>query len=301
MRVRAVFDLIRETFEAWTNDRAERLGAAFAYYALFSMTPMLVVAIVIAGAVFGQAAALDQIVDAVENLFGPETAQTIESMIDSMHDAKPTLIGTLISLGLLLYFASGLFANLKDALNLVWGVRPKPGHGVRHFIQTRILAILMVLFMGFLLMLALALNTLTAFLSSFFGDRLPGGVLAWQALNFAASFALIMLLVVVIYRVLPDAKIAWRDIAVGAAVTSLLVTIGTLAIGIYLALSDWISSTFGAAGPIAAVLIWAYYFAQVFFFGVEFTQVYARQRGSGIRPRWNLPPAKAAPSSIEES
>lgn len=289
MRVRAVFDLIRETFEAWTNDRAERLGAAFAYYALFSMTPMLVVAIVIAGSVFGQAAALDQIVETVENLFGPETAQTIESMIDSMHDAKPTLIGTLISLGLLLYFASGLFANLKDALNLVWGVRPKPGHGVRHFIQTHILAILMVLCMGFLLMLALALNTLTAFLSSFFGDRLPGGVLAWQVLNFAASFALIMLLVVVIYRVLPDAKIAWRDIAVGAAVTSLLVTIGTLAIGIYLALSDWISSTFGAAGPIVAVLIWAYYFAQVFFFGVEFTQVYARQRGSGIRPRWNPP------------
>jgi membrane protein len=301
MRVRAIFELIRETVEAWTNDRAERLGAAFAYYTLFSMTPMLVVVIVIAGAVFGQAAAQDQIIETVENLFGPEIAQTIESMIDHMSDAKPTLIGTLISLGLLLYFASGLFANLKDALNLIWGVKPKPGHGVIHFIRTQILAILMVLFMGFLLMVALALNTLTAYLSGFFGDRLPGGVFVWQVQSFAASFALIMLLVVVIYRVLPDGRIAWRDIVVGAAVTSLLVTIGTLAIGIYLALSDWISSTFGAAGPIVAVLIWAYYFAQVFFFGVEFTQVFSRRYGSGIRSRWNPPPAETATSSIEES
>jgi membrane protein len=300
MRVRAIFELIRETVEAWTNDRAERLGAAFAYYTLFSITPMLVVVIVIAGAVFGQAAAQDQIIETVENLFGPEIAQTIESMIDRMNDARPTLIGTVISLGLLLYFASGLFANLKDALNLIWKVKPKPVHGVLQFIRTQILAILMVLFMGFLLMLALALNTLTAYLSGFFGDRLPGGVLAWQVQSFAASFALIMLLVVVIYRVLPDANVAGRDILVGAAVTSLLVTIGTLAIGIYLALSDWISSMFGAAGPIVAVLIWAYYFAQVFFFGVEFTQVYARQRGSGIRPRWN-PSAEAATSSNEES
>jgi len=180
-------------------------------------------------------------------------------------------------------------------------VKPKPGHGVRSFIQTHILAILMVLFMGFLLILALALNTLTAYLSGFFGDRLPGGVLAWQVQSFIVSFALIMLLVVAVYRVLPDARIAWRDVAVGAAVTSLLVTIGTLAIGIYLALSDWISSTFGAAGPIVAVLIWAYYFAQVFFLGAEFTQVFSRRYGSGIRSRWTPPQPEAATSSAEGS
>ena len=283
MILKAFLGLLKDTFDEWTQDNAARLGAALAYYALFSIAPVLIIVVAVAGLVFGEAAAQGKIVEAIQGVIGADAANVIQSIIQNVRESGSGLLATIIGLVTIVLGASGLFSALKDALNAIWEIAPSPDRGLLGAIRDRILAIVFVLGIGFLLMAALAVSTAVAALSQFVGDALPGGAFAWQAVNFGVLFAILTVLFAMIYRILPDARIAWRDTWIGALFTSLLFTIGIVLLGLYLGRSS-VGSTYGAAGSLVVILIWVYYSAQIFFFGAEFAQVYANKYGSRLLP-----------------
>lgn len=289
MNLKIIWVLLKETFVEWNTDKASRLAAALAYYTIFSLAPLLIIAIAIAGAVFGDDAARGKIVEQIQGLVGRDGAQFIETAIESADKPRTGSIASLISVVILLVGASGLFAQLQDALNTIWEVQPKPGRGIVGIIRDRFLSFTMVLGVGFLLLVSLILSAGLAALVNFLGHLLPGigGIL--QLTNFILSFAVTTLLFGLMYKVLPDVKIVWSDVWIGAMITSLLFSIGRFLLGIYLGNSSF-GSTYGAAGSVVVILFWVYYAAQILFFGAEFTQVYARRFGSQIVPTKNAVP-----------
>lgn len=292
MRIKTIISLLRETFTEWNEDKASRLAAALAYYTVFSLAPMLIIAIAIAGAVFGEEAARGEIVTQIQGLVGRDGAKFIETAIEGASKPKAGTIASLISIAVLLFGASGLFAQLQDSLNTIWEVQPKPGRGVIGILRDRFLSFTMVLGVGFLLLVSLVLSAGLSGLVNFLGSLLPGIGALLQIANFVLSFAVTTLLFGLIYKVLPDVKIAWSDVWSGAIVTSLLFSIGRFALGLYLGNSSF-GSTYGAAGSVVIILVWVYYAAQILFFGAEFTQVYARKYGSRIVPAKNAVPITA--------
>ncbi|MCA1993844.1 MAG: YihY/virulence factor BrkB family protein, partial [Coleofasciculus sp. S288] len=217
-------------------------------------------------------------------------AIVIETAIENAN--KPSSnggIASLISIVVLLFGASGVFAQLQDALNTVWEVQTKPGRGITTFLRKRVLSFSMVLGIGFLVMVSLLLSAALAGLSAYLSHLIPGVDWLWQILNFVLSFAIITLLFAMIYRFLPDVKIAWSDVWIGAIITALLFEIGKFLLGLYLGRGTF-GSTYGAAGSLVIVLVWVYYSAQILFFGAEFTQVYAKHYGSRIVPDENAEP-----------
>ncbi|MDV2991396.1 MAG: hypothetical protein N4J56_001050 [Chroococcidiopsis sp. SAG 2025] len=289
MRIKTIISLLRETFTEWNEDKASRLAAALAYYTVFSLAPMLIIAIAIAGAVFGEEAARGEIVTQIQGLVGRDGAKFIETAIEGASKPKAGTIASLISIAVLLFGASGLFAQLQDSLNTIWEVQPKPGRGLIGILRDRFLSFTMVLGVGFLLLVSLVLSAGLSGLVNFLGSLLPGIGALLQIANFVLSFAVTTLLFGLIYKVLPDVKIAWSDVWSGAIVTSLLFSIGRFALGLYLGNSSF-GSTYGAAGSVVIILVWVYYAAQILFFGAEFTQVYARRYGSRIVPTKNAVP-----------
>ncbi|OWY66265.1 ribonuclease BN [cyanobacterium TDX16] len=289
MRIKTIISLLRETFTEWNEDKASRLAAALAYYTVFSLAPMLIIAIAIAGAVFGEEAARGEIVTQIQGLVGRDGAKFIETAIEGASKPRAGTIASLISIAVLLFGASGLFAQLQDSLNTIWEVQPKPGRGLIGILRDRFLSFTMVLGVGFLLLVSLVLSAGLSGLVNFLGSLLPGIGALLQLANFVLSFAVTTLLFGLIYKVLPDVKIAWSDVWSGAIVTSLLFSIGRFALGLYLGNSSF-GSTYGAAGSVVIILVWVYYAAQILFFGAEFTQVYARRYGSRIVPTKNAIP-----------
>ncbi len=283
MNLKIIWGLLKDTFNEWNEHKAPRLGAALAYYTLFSIAPLLIVVIAMAGLVFGQRAAEGQLVGEIRGLVGDEGAKLIQSMIENARQPASSIAATLIGLATLLLGALGVFAQLQDALNTIWGVAPKPGRGVLSIIQDRLLSFTMVLGTGFLLLVSLIISTALAALGKFFGQLMPIPPFILELINFVMSFAVITLLFALIFKYLPDAHTAWNDVWIGAAVTSLLFTIGKLLIGWYLG-NNAVGSTYGAAGSLVVILLWIYYSAQILLFGAEFTQVYANRYGSRIIP-----------------
>lgn len=275
--------LVKETFSRWSEDNASRLAAALAYYTIFSLAPLLIIAIAVIGVIFGEGTARQQILDQIRGVMGPQGADAISTMLDNASRPGASLVATVIGVITLFLGASGVFGQLKGALNTVWGTKPRVETGIVATIKDKLLAVGMVLGIGLLLAATLVASTGLAALNRYFGDLLPGADILWQILNFAVTFGLITLLFGFIYKILPDAEIAWKDVWVGAAVTALLFVIGELLIGLYLAYGSP-GSTYGAAGSLVALLVWVYYSAQVLFLGAEFTQVYARRYGSRILP-----------------
>ncbi|GAB4196408.1 MAG: YihY/virulence factor BrkB family protein [Coleofasciculaceae cyanobacterium] len=286
MKPKVIVELLKETFREWQEDKASRLAAALAYYTAFSIAPLLIIAIAIAAVVFGEEAARGGIEEQLRGLIGQQGAEAVEEMINNSNKPAEGTIATIISVVLLLFGASGVFGQLQDSLNTIWEVAPKPGRGVMGFIKDRFLSFAMVLGIGFLLLVSLVLSAVLAGLSNFLGDMMPGLSFLWGILNFLISFGVITLLFALIYRVLPDAKIAWGDVWFGAIITALLFTIGKSLIGLYLGNSS-VGSTYGAAGSFVVFLLWVNYSAQILFFGAEFTQVYANKYGSRIVPAKN--------------
>lgn len=289
MTMRSVFDLLKETFHDWQEDKAARLAAALAYYTAFSIAPLLLIAIAIAGAVFGEEAARGQIVAQLQGLLGPEAAQAVETGIENAGQTGAGLISTVIGVGALIWSATNLFAQLQDALNTIWEVRPNPEAGIMAQARQRLLSMTMVLGIGFLLLVSLVLSAALSAIGVFFGGLLPGAETLWRLVDFIVSYLVITLLFAAIFKVLPDAIIQWRDVWIGAAATALLFVIGKLLIGLYLG-NAAVGSTYGAAGSLLVVLVWVYFSAQILFFGAEFTQVYARRHGSRIVPDANAVP-----------
>jgi membrane protein len=289
MNARAAFDLLKATFAEWREDRAERLAAALAYYTMFSIAPLLLIAIAVAGLVFGEEAARGQVVGQLRGLVGQEGGEVIETAISNANRPAAGILATVVGLITLFLGASGVFGQLKDALNTIWEVKPKEGQGFIAVIKDRFLSLTMVLGVGFLLLTSLVISAALAALSDFLGGLLPGLEFFWQVVNFVISFAVVTLLFALIYKILPDVKIAWRDVWLGAAVTALLFTIGKTLLGLYIG-NAGVGSAYGAAGSLLVILVWVYYSAQILFFGAEFTQVYAKQSGRRIVPEANAEP-----------
>ena len=283
MRLIPIFKLFKEAFQHWQKDKVSRLAAALAYYTIFSVAPLLIIAIAIAGAVFGQSAAEGQLMSQLEGLVGNEAIGVIEIALKNASQPGTGSIASLISIGVLLMGASGVFAQLQDALNTVWHVQPKPGRGIRGFIRKRLLSFCMVLAIGFLLILSLIISTVISTLSKYNTDFLPGSDFLWSNIDFFVSLGLMIFMFALMYKYVPDVKIAWKDVLVGAIITALLFSFGKFLLERYLSQSS-AASAYGAAGSLIIFLAWVYYSAQIILFGAEFTQVYAHKYGSQIVP-----------------
>ncbi len=286
MRWQAIGKLFQETFKEWSEDKASRLAAALAYYTIFSIAPLLIIVIAVVGAVFGEEAARGEIVRQIQGLVGRQGAELIETAIQNANQPQTGTIASIISIAVLLLGATGLFIELQDALNTIWEVKPKPGRGVNNMVRQRALSFAMVLGIGFLLLVSLVISAGLSAIVTFFSNLVPGVDFLWQFVNFLLSFAITTILFGLIFKVLPDAKVTWGDVIIGASITSLLFSIGRFLLGQYLGNSSF-GSAYGAAGSLVVILAWIYYAAQILFFGAEFTQVYARRYGSGIRPTKN--------------
>ncbi len=281
LNVTALWGLLKGTFTQWNEDKPFQLAAALSYYTLFSLAPLLIIAIAVAGLVFGQEAAQHQIVGAIQGIVGRQSAEAIQEMIKNAGTRGAGITATLLGVGTLLIGAGGVVGQLQDSLNTIWGVAPKPGLGILGLLRARFFSLAMVVGLGFLLLVSLLVSAALTVALQFLGAG--GESVLWQGVEFLVSVGVSTLLIALIYKVLPDVHMAWRDVCIGAAVTALLFTLGKFLIGLYLG-SSATESAYGAAGSLVVVLLWVYYSALIFFFGAEFTQVYATTYGAGVTP-----------------
>lgn len=277
-----VVRLVRETAREYSEDDVPHLGSSLAYYTVFSMAPVLVIAVAIAGFVFGPEAATGQLQTQLTGLMGDAGAQVVGDAIAKSSQLGAGIAATIIGVGTLLLGASGAFLELQTALNRVWGCKAVPHAGWANYLRRRFVSFGMVLVIGFLLVVSTVLTAAITGLSEWAGGRLEIPAFALQSLNFGTSFLITTVLFALIYKVLPDAKVAWGDVWIGATLTSVMFAIGKLGIGLYLGHST-IASTFGAAASLVVLLVWVYYSSQMLLIGAEFTQVWSRTRGSRSR------------------
>lgn len=280
---KAFWGLVKTTSQEWWNDNTFRLAASLAFYTIFSLSPILVIAIALAGMVFGQETAARHLVQEVQNLVGAQGGRAVSEMLASAHGVGSKPLAATFGVVTLILGSTAVFAELQSALNQIWDVEAKPqGSMLKTFIRDRLLSFAMVLAIGFLLLVSLLITTAIAGAQEYLSAQIPVAWL-WQAVNIVVSFLLATALFMMIYKVLPDTEIAWRDVLIGALVTAVLFTLGKFLIGEYLGRAS-LSSAFGAAGSFAVLLVWIYYSALISFYGAEFTQVFSRRYGSRIRP-----------------
>lgn len=280
-----IFELIKSTYHEWSEDKASRLAAALAYYTVFSIPPLMVVAIGIASLFTDRQVVEQQVVNQSAALMGQQGGDAIQTILNSAEEpGQGELVSTLIGVALLIFGASGVFTQLQDALNTIFGVKPDPKRGIMGMIRERFLSFTMVLTIGFILLVSLVLSTVLTALGDFVGGLVSEAAILLWIVNFVISFGVFTLLFALIFRTVPDIKIGWRDVLIGGALTAFLFKIGEYALAFYFEKNDP-TSAFGAAGSIILLLLWVYYSAQIMFFGAEFTEVYARERGAGIQPK----------------
>jgi membrane protein len=279
-KTRTWLGLSREMFESWGRADAAAQSAALAFYTIFSLAPILVVVIALAGSIWGEEAVRGQIFGQFRGMMGDEAALLVQEVLQSA--GKPATRGwaMVIGLGTLLFGATGVFVQLQDSLNAVWEVTPKPGAVVKRLLRKRLLSFTLVISLGFLLMVSLIASAALAAFTGYLQRILTIPVAALEVTNLALSFAMVTLLFTLIYRLLPDVKLDWRDVWLGAAVTAALFVVGKGLIGLYLGRTG-VASAYGAAGSLVVVLSWVYYSALIFFFGAIFTRVHSRQFRDG--------------------
>jgi len=272
-----VSNLVKQTLTDWSKDKVPRLGAALAYYALFSIPPLIVMVIAGIGLLY-RGDVTEAILLQLSTLMGQETARTVIE-ISHLQSAGEGVFAGAMGVFLLLFGATGVFAELQDAMNTIWGVQPKPGRGITGILKDRFLSFTMILGIAFLLLVSMILTTLVELVGGVLASAIPGGAVIGHSLEIAASFAVVTLLFAMMFKILPDVKIAWNDVWIGAAATSVLFTIGKLLIGLYLA-KGGVATPYGAAGSVVIMIVWVYYSAQILFLGAEFTKVYTHEYGS---------------------
>ncbi|MGH8065053.1 MAG: YihY/virulence factor BrkB family protein [Candidatus Entotheonellia bacterium] len=281
---RAILALLKETCFEWYADRGPRLGAALAFYTLFSLAPLLMIIIAIAALAFGREIAYTQLIQQVEAFIGAEGARVIQATIENTSRPSSGIAATLIGLATMLFGATIVLSELQDALNMIWKVPSKPGRSMAiGIIWDRFLAFSIVLGISVLLLFSIVANAVLNAIIPIFGDILPKPVDWLRTANFAFTLVVVTLLSAMLYKVLPNIEIAWSDVLIGAMVTALLFMIGKFLIELYLGYSS-VASVYGAAGSLVVFLIWIYYSAQILYFGAEFTKVYAKHRGHRIVP-----------------
>jgi len=276
----SAWPLLRDATLSWSDDGASSLGAALAFYTLFSIAPLLLIAISVAGLVFGEQAARGEIMGQLSALLGPDSAHVVESLLRSLNRPGAGALGTLAGVGVLLVGATTVFAELQGAMDRIWRTPAQDASSsVWRFVRKRLLSLGMVLGIGFLLIVSLLASAALAALGRWWGPWLGGLEFVAHALDMALSFVLVTLMFAMIYKWMPRVKLAWRDVWTGAALTALLFTLGKLLIGQYIGRSG-VASAFGAAASLVVLLLWVYYSAQIFLFGAEITWVYAQRHGS---------------------
>ena len=279
-RVWAVF---KAGLKGWWDDNVSRLGASLAYYTLFAIAPVLIVAIAIAGLVFGQEAVRGQIVHQVDDLIGMEGGRAVQALLQGASNHSAGVLATVLGSITFLLGATGAFLELQYALNTIWRVAPKASAGIRDFLLQRLISFGLVVAIGFLLLVSLAVSAALAAFSGWLNARVPGMAFVWMAVNLIASTAVSTLLFALVYKVLPDVDLDWPDVWIGAVITAVLFGIGKTVIGLYIGHSSTASS-YGAAGSVVVLLLWVYYSTQVVLLGAELTRAFTASRRGAPKP-----------------
>ena len=290
MKTGEILGLLKQTVNEWLDDRGFTRSASLSYYTVFSIAPLLLIAVAVAGFVFGKDAVTGQLHQELQGIVGDEGATAIQEMMKSASKPGRGVLASLLGFTMLVVGATGAFVELQDTLNDMWGVDKNKSSGVIGFLRARVLSLAMVVVIAFLLLVSLVVSTALSALGSYSASALPGWELALQVANVLFSFVVITVLFAAMYKLLPNVSIAWKDVWLGAAFTSILFAIGKLLIGLYLGKTS-VSSSYGAAGSFAVLLIWVNFSSMILFFGAEFTQVFARSRG---RSKVSTPHAAAA-------
>ncbi len=270
--LKLTYDLIVQTIYEFADDKAVKMSAALSFYMIFSLSPLLIIVIAVVGFIFGEDAARGELVQQIGGLFGRENAEVIQSVVQNLSAPSSGVIATIISGGVIIFASAGIFVELKESLNIIWGVEPKPA-GIWGFLRNRAKSFVMVLFIMLLLFASIiattALSTINSFLEGNLNTYIPG----WQYLNYFLSYIIMTVLFAIVYKFLPDVSIKWKYVWFGAFITSLLFSLGKFLIGLYMTHTSY-QSIFGAAGSLVVFMAWVYYSSFIFFFGAEFTQVY---------------------------
>jgi membrane protein len=281
--IASMWALFKTTLQEWTTDNAAHLAAALAYYTIFSLAPILFIGVAVAGLFYGPEAARGRIVDQIARYTNDEqTAEFIQTLIENARAPAASLVATIAGLIMLFYGATGVFGELKNSLNLIWDAPTKERGGLLSLVLHHLLILAMVMVSGFLLLVSLVMSTALTAATTWINNRAPGMATTTQAINFLFFFIVTVLVFALIYKFVPDVRIAWRDVWIGAVATALLFSVGRFLIALYLTYSTT-ASTYGAASSLIVLLLWIYYSAQIFFLGAEFTQVYGRTYGSHWR------------------
>jgi membrane protein len=282
-RAGAMLAIFWTASRAWWDDDAIRLGASLAYYTLFALAPILLVATAVAGLVFGAEAARGQIVGQLDQLVGPDGALAVQSLLEGAGRRRAGILATVLGGITFVVAAMGAFLELQAALNTIWRVKPNPRANVRGFVVDRLRSFGLVVAIGFLLTVSLAVTAALSAFNTWLAHGSSNMPLAWSGVNVLASIVVTTALFALLYRFLPDVRLRWRDVTTGALVTAVLFTIGQQLIGLYLGQSS-VSSSYGAAGSVMILLLWVYYSCQILLFGAEFTRIYAQRHGADARP-----------------
>jgi membrane protein len=302
MNLKSIFKLLKASLQSWSQDNAARLGAALSYYTIFALPPLFIIIIFIASLVLDENAVRSGLLEQVGGLIGKNGSKAIASALSASNPQATGLLASMVAVATLILTATGLFIELQSDLNTIWHVEQKPGQGIWGFIKIRLLSFAMVIGIGFLLLVSLVVSTALAALAKYFTNLAPGLKVLWEIVNILVSFGVIAILFAMILKILPDIKIPWSKVWLGAALTSLLFTIGKSALGMYLGKNSTVTA-YGAAGSLVLILLWVYYSGQILFLGAEFTKVFATRFGvhpepkahaQWITPRPRIPVAPAA-------
>jgi membrane protein len=279
------FGLLKQTFSEWLEDKAPQLGAALAYYTVFSLAPLVLVLLAIVGVIFRNdpGGAWNKITEQMSYFLDKSAVDVVQNIAQKAAQPNKSALATIIGVLLALFGASGVFGQLQDALNTIWGVKAKPGAGIGGFLRSRFLSFAMVGGVCFLLLVSLTLESVLKGFSHYVQSVLPGGMVIALAVYWIFDLGVVILLFAIIFKYLPDAKIQWRDVWIGALLTAIFFAIGKWALGLYLG-SGKAASAYGAASSLITLLLWVYYSSQILLFGAEFTQVYAQRAGRSIQP-----------------
>ncbi len=274
MKPNALLPILRQTFSEWNEHEAPRLAAALSFYTILSLAPLVILIVAVVALAFGRSSAQEQILNQVQGMVGQEGAATAKTMIEHADKPASGTVASIIGLITLLFGASGVFGELRSALDKIWGTKAENASGVVGMIRQRFFSFGMVLSIGFLLLVSLVLSAGLAAAGKFLGEILPVPTVVLTVINLLVSFSAIAVLFALIFKYVPEAKIAWKDVWAGAIGTAVLFTLGKFLIGIYLGKAA-VGSAYGAAGSLIVVIVWVYYSSMIFFFGAEFTHVLA--------------------------
>jgi membrane protein len=278
-----LWELLQETYSEWNKDNAPQLGAALAFYTIFSLAPILVIIMAVVGYFLGKGSVQIYILNELSQFVGHDNAVNLMNMVQASYEPGSGLRATLIAIALMLVGSTTIFVTLKEALNTIWGVT-SDNNGFLQIVKDRLLSFSAVLLIGFIIFISMIASSILAALANFLESFYAIPLIFFRIADLFLFLVMLTFMFAILYKVLPDARIAWKDVWVGSAITALLFTLGKFLLGLYIARSG-VSSVYGAAGSFVAMLLWVYYSAQVVFVGAEFTQVYARKFGSSIAPK----------------